>query len=41
LLPEEMRTEFPQFLPGSYRTSEDGMVHLKSNHPFWIGEELN
>ncbi len=40
LLPEEMKSEFPQFFSGSYRTNEDGMVSLKSTHPFWIGEEL-
>lgn len=41
LLPEEMKSEFPQFFSGNYRTSEDGMVSLKSSCPFWIGEELN
>lgn len=41
LLPEEMKSEFPQFLSGSFRTTEDGMVSFKSSHPFWIGEDLN
>jgi hypothetical protein len=35
-----MKAEFPQFYSGTYRTSEDGMVSLKSTHPFWMGEEL-
>ena len=41
LMPEERKSEFPQFISGSYRTCEDGMVRLTSNHPFWIGEELS
>jgi hypothetical protein len=41
LLPEEMKSEFPQFNSGSYLTKQDGIVELRSNHPFWIGEELN
>jgi thiamine pyrophosphokinase len=41
LLPEEMKSEFPQFNSGSYQTSEDGMVSLKSSHSFWIGEGLS
>jgi hypothetical protein len=41
LLPEEMKSEFPEFNSGSYRTTKEGIVSLKSAHPFWIGEELN
>ena len=40
LSPEEMKTEFTQFSSGSYQTTEDGIIALKSNHSFWIGEEM-
>jgi hypothetical protein len=40
LLPEEMKSEFTEFASGSYCTEKDGIISLKSVHPFWIGEEL-
>lgn len=40
ILPEEMKTEFTEFALGSYCTEKDGIISLKSSHPFWIGEEL-
>jgi hypothetical protein len=41
LLPEEMKSEFPEFASGSYPIAKDGIIRLKSTHPFWIGEELS
>jgi len=41
LLPEEMKSEFPQFATGSFCTTKDGIVSLKSTHSFWVGEELS
>jgi len=41
LLPEEVRSEFPELKTGYYRTTEDGMVSLKSTQTFWVGEELS
>lgn len=40
LSPEEMKSEFPEFTSDSYRTVKDGIIRFKSNHPFWVGEEL-
>lgn len=40
LSPEEMKSEFPEFVSGSYRTVKDGIISLKSTRSFWIGEEL-
>jgi hypothetical protein len=41
LAPDTMRKEFQEFAAGSYRTVKDGIVSLKSDQPFWIGEELS
>ena len=41
LLPEEMKSEFPEFISGRYHIGKDGIISLKSTHPFWVGEELN
>lgn len=41
VLPEKMHAEFPEFKSGSYRIARDGIISLKSNHSFWIGEELS
>ena len=41
LSPEAMKSEFPDFTSGSYRTTKDGIISLKSNKPFWIGEDLS
>jgi len=40
VLPEEMKSEFPEFSSGSYLIEKDGIVRLTSSHSFWIGEEL-
>ena len=40
LSPEEMKSEFPEFILGSYRAIKDGIISLKSTRSFWIGEEL-
>ena len=41
LLPEEMKSEFPEFISGGYHIVKDGIISLKSTHPFWVGEELS
>jgi thiamine pyrophosphokinase len=41
LLPEGMKSEFPEFTSGNYLTQKDGIVRLTSTHSFWIGEELS
>jgi len=40
LLPEALQVEVPEFKTGSYPVIQDGIVSIKSNHVFWIGEEL-
>jgi len=41
LLPEHIKSEFSEFSSGFFQTEKDGMVVFKSNHSFWIGEELS
>jgi hypothetical protein len=41
LLPEGMKSEFPEFTSGHYLTQKDGIVRFTSTHSFWIGEELS
>lgn len=41
LLPEPVKSEFSEFNSGFFQTEKDGMVVFKSNHSFWIGEELS
>lgn len=41
LLPEHIKSEFSEFASGFFRSEKDGMVVFKSNHSFWIGEELS
>jgi hypothetical protein len=41
LLPDEMKSEFPAFTEGVHHIVKDGIISLKSSHPFWVGEELS
>lgn len=41
LFPEELKSEFNEFVSGSYKITKDGIVRFKSTQPFWIGEELS
>ncbi len=40
ILPIEVRNEFVEFASGSWLVEKDGIVKLKSQNPFWMGEEL-
>ncbi len=40
ILPLDVRTEFVEFASGSWHIDKDGIVKLKSQNPFWMGEEL-
>lgn len=40
ILPLEVRNEFVEFASGSWLIDRDGIVKLKSQNPFWMGEEL-
>jgi hypothetical protein len=40
LLPEYLKSEFPEFISGSCQVENDGIVVLNSKHSFWVGEEL-
>lgn len=40
LLPDKMTSEFQEFTSGCYHIVKDGIISLKSTHPFWVGEEL-
>jgi len=41
LLPEHFKSEFPEFISGSYPVEKDGIVVFNSKHSFWMGEELS
>lgn len=41
LLPEYLKSEFPEFTLGSYQVVKDGIVVFNSKHSFWMGEELS
>jgi hypothetical protein len=41
LLPEHLRSQFPEFTSGSYQVEKDGIVVFNSKHSFWMGEELS
>ena len=40
ILPLAVRNEFVEFASGSWLIEKDGIVKLKSQNPFWMGEEL-
>ncbi|MEQ1584395.1 MAG: hypothetical protein ABL895_00840 [Cyclobacteriaceae bacterium] len=40
LLPEYLKSEFPEFKSGYFQVEKDGIVDFSSKHSFWIGEEI-
>ncbi len=40
LLPEHLKSEFPEFNSGYFQVEKDGIVIFNSKHLFWIGEEI-
>ncbi len=40
IFPLKVRNEFVEFVSGGWMIEKDGIVNLKSQSPFWMGEEL-
>lgn len=40
IFPFKVRNEFVEFVSGGWMIEKDGIIKLKSQKPFWMGEEL-